>query len=115
MEIDVEAVAGRLRQCAEAKGLSQSDVARMAGMNAANISRYFTASRLPKPGELIDLARFFGVSMEWLLTGERPDAEATKVAEEAVIYGAHRKKWLSEVAEQLELIYDKIKTEIDDP
>lgn len=111
MEIDGSKVAERLRECAHAAGMSQSEVARGAGLNSATVSRYFNGARVPSPGELLDLARLFGVSMEWLLTGESRAAEDLRMKEAGVAYGSKRRQILEQAAEELEAFVRQIRRE----
>lgn len=64
---------------------------------------------MPKSLELLALAKYFGVSMEWILTGEFAKSEENRVSEEAVVYSVSRKRWMSEVLAELEAATDKIK------
>lgn len=58
----------RLKTLMDAHGLNQADVAVHCDISEPSISRYISG-RTPKAHELHRLAQFFGVSMEWLLTG----------------------------------------------
>lgn len=51
----------------EAHDLSQSELARMAGLEQGSISRYIGARQMPGPKALINLANVFGVSLDELM------------------------------------------------
>lgn len=79
----------RLQECASAKGVAQSDIARACGFQSGTLSRYFSGDSVPKAFELLKLARYFGVSMEWLLVGdEARNPDSTRLAEESISYAA---------------------------
>lgn len=70
-----------------AKGVNQSEVAKTLGFQSGTVSRYFQGESVPKAFELLKLARYFGVSMEWLLVGdESRDAAALRVMEQSIPY-----------------------------
>lgn len=107
----------RLQECAERRGVDQSEVAKACGFQSGTISRYFSGKSLPKANELLRLARYFGVSMEWLLVGdEARDPEPLKVEEEAVSYSAPKRlteagmKKILEALEDFQQSLDKFNT-----
>jgi transcriptional regulator with XRE-family HTH domain len=53
-----------------AHGLSQNDVARLAGLNPMTISRYEREKGDPPTSLLVAIAAALRVSVEWLATGE---------------------------------------------
>lgn len=64
-------------------GLSQSSL--MKQLAFENLGKYETNERLPRIDLVIALARFFGISTDWILLGEEPspqteDAEETPAA-----------------------------------
>lgn len=60
---------GRFRDLCENSGMTQKELAQALGLSEGSIVNYKN-SRTPKADELLAIARFFGVSIEWLLTGE---------------------------------------------
>ena len=60
----------RLRTLVADSGLTQQQLAAATGVSQASISGYLNGRRLPGPGELLVLARHFGVSLEYLLGAE---------------------------------------------
>lgn len=63
-------VGERIAQKIEELGITQKDVYDVTGFSKTTMSNYVKGRRLPNTGELYQLAKFFKVSMEWLLTGE---------------------------------------------
>lgn len=61
----------RLKQIRKAKGISQLNLAMHLNTNQNTISRYETGEREPAINELIKIADFFNVSLDYLL--ERTD------------------------------------------
>jgi len=64
-----------LKHLMKERGVSARVLSEATGIPASTISEW-TAGREPKLGKhLIKLARFFGVSLEFLATGEEPEQE----------------------------------------
>ncbi|MBO5106731.1 MAG: helix-turn-helix transcriptional regulator [Clostridia bacterium] len=61
----------RLKQLRKAKGISQLNLAMHLNTNQNTMSRYETGEREPAINELIKIADFFNVSVDYLL--ERTD------------------------------------------
>lgn len=57
----------RLRQLRENQKLSQAELGEALGMNQNTISRYETGMREPSNRDLILIADYFGVSVDYLL------------------------------------------------
>lgn len=74
MEYGAEDFFTRLRVAREEKGLSKSDMARVAGVSPSTYSKYETTvlkNRIhPKYDVLIKIARTVGKSIDWLVSGE---------------------------------------------
>lgn len=62
----------RLRQCLDARGMSQADLARDLGVGVATVSEWFTRGRVPNGDVMLRLPNTLEVSGHWLLTGEGP-------------------------------------------
>ena len=75
------ALGERLREARRARGWYQSEAGRRAGVNENSISRYERGDRLPGLGCLVRLAEVYGVSMDWLLSGEGDLAEDVRNVE----------------------------------
>lgn len=52
------------------KGLSQKDAAGLLGVSAVTLNRYERGGREPKGEMLTQMANLYGVSIDWLLTGD---------------------------------------------
>lgn len=64
-------LAKRLRYARERIGLSQSELARRAGIRPQAV-QFIEGGRVRRPGSLVELARALSVQPEWLLLGEGP-------------------------------------------
>lgn len=62
----------KLRLLRDAKHLTQQQVADRVGVSKATISAYETASKAPSIEVMIKLARFFGVSVDYLVSVDAP-------------------------------------------
>jgi len=69
-EHTLDSLALRLRNLRQARKLTQSDVARAVGVDRSHLSKIETGVDIPGRSALTGLAAFFGVSLDWLLTGE---------------------------------------------
>lgn len=63
----------RLCSLMETSGLKQKEIAQKSGVAAPALINYKNGRNLPSAVELYKLSKFFGCSMEWLLTGEDGD------------------------------------------
>lgn len=106
----------RLKSLLKASGASQIAVAEACDISGASMTRYLS-DRVPKAQELYRLAKYFGVSMEWLLTGEeegngRLEPLVAKVSEQSVKYQA-KKKHASEELRQIRAMLEKIERDLE--
>ncbi|WP_226677280.1 helix-turn-helix domain-containing protein [Mesobacillus jeotgali] len=62
----------RLRIARERKGFSQTEVYRRTNINNKTLSKYEKNDTKPDIETVTDLANFYDVSVEWLLTGQSP-------------------------------------------
>lgn len=60
----------RLKLAREMAGLKQGEAAEALGLDQGSISEWETGKVEPSPGALVKLAALYGVSIDWLLTGE---------------------------------------------
>lgn len=58
------------------KGVSDYQVAKSIGVNQAVFSDWRRGKSAPKTEKLVRIARFFGVSLDYLVTGEGPEMPA---------------------------------------
>ena len=63
----------------EAKGLSQSDLARATGLKQQNISRWEHNTHIPDVLECAILAQFYGISIDYLIGFENEDGSKNPV------------------------------------
>ncbi len=71
--------ASRFETLISRSGFSQKEIAARLGISEGSIVNY-KRDRIPKAEELLTIATYFGVTMEWLLTG---DEDHTSVVQEA--------------------------------
>jgi len=63
----------RFSELLEQSGLTQAEVAAKTGLSRTAFIHYKSGRSLPGGMELYKLAKFFGCTMEWLITGEDGD------------------------------------------
>ena len=78
----------RLREARRARGWTQPEAARRAGLNENSISRYERGDRLPDLTCLMKLVEVYGVGVEWLLSSERGSLEDARVVESVPVLEA---------------------------
>lgn len=66
--IMLETLGERIAHLRKSKKMSQADL--MKALNIHQLSRFENNQREPNIATLISIAQFFGVSLDWLLTGE---------------------------------------------
>ena len=75
----------KLRLLREAKHLTQLQVASKVGVSKATISAYETASKAPSIEVIIRLARFYGVSVDYLVSVDAPKfIDVTRLDDESI-------------------------------
>lgn len=88
LELDFTAFKKNLRDLIESRGIYVKDVAAEINVSTPTMSRYLQGVREPELKYVVRLARYFGVSVDWLLGigGERYDALPTEAREMATLY-----------------------------
>ncbi|BCV25180.1 MAG TPA: helix-turn-helix domain-containing protein [Firmicutes bacterium] len=81
----METIGQRLRALRLRLGLSQYQVATATGITRGNICNYELDKFAPTAETLIRLAAFFGVSIDWLLTGNVSCSLATQEKEQFLL------------------------------
>jgi transcriptional regulator with XRE-family HTH domain len=69
----------RLRIARERKGFSQTEVYRRTNINNKTLSKYEKNDTKPDIETVKDLAIFYDVSVEWLLTGQNPSKKDNEI------------------------------------
>lgn len=64
----------RLAKARKAKGFTQSNVAEKLNVSFQAVSQWETGGTMPETEKLIDLAEFYEVSLDWLLTGKTQES-----------------------------------------
>lgn len=95
----------RFRDLVENSGSSQKDLASALGISEGSIVNY-KRERIPKAEELLAIAAHFGVTIEWLLTGDG----ATKAVSDSVwkLKAEHAEQKLAAVKSSLSTLIKKI-------
>lgn len=79
----------RIRDLMDERDLNQNAVANIAGVSKGAVSQWFSGGFEPKASSLAKLADYFGVSVEYLMTGEggsvRPSP--SKMVPDSVVEG----------------------------
>jgi transcriptional regulator with XRE-family HTH domain len=94
--------ASRFETLINRSGHSQKEIAVRLGISEGSIVNY-KRDRIPKAEELLTIATYFAVTMEWLLTGEEPEDESCVLREAVVPYRVKTKKQQEGEAIALEL------------
>lgn len=74
------------------RGVSQRVIASECDLSPGAVTQY-TQGRTPKAEELLRIAKYFGVTMEWLLTGEAAAEPSSVLREEMPVYGGSVQEW----------------------
>lgn len=69
------------------KRLSQGDLADILNVSRQSVSKWETDSSVPDLDKLVKLSRVFDVTLDQLVTGEEPAAEAAPVAAPVMVSG----------------------------
>lgn len=67
------------------RGLKPSGLARELGISHVAVKNYLEG-RIPEASQLLRMSKFFGVTMEWMLTGEK-EPISIRLAEDTPEYG----------------------------
>ena len=62
-----------IKKLSDEKGTNQSDLARYLGVTRQTTSLYYSGKITPELSTLIKIAEYFEVSLDYLITGERPE------------------------------------------
>lgn len=60
----------RIQQKLDEKGLRQADIARATGKSTAAVAKWLSGQNVPKTDSLVKIAQLFGVTPNWLATGQ---------------------------------------------
>lgn len=64
-------ISERIKELRQARGWTQADLARRLGMTRNGVNSWEQGLSMPSPASLVDLARLFSVSTDYLLGVER--------------------------------------------
>lgn len=65
----------RLHHLRRERGMSQEDLAEVVDVTRQAVQKWESGASKPDMGNLIALSRYFGVTLDWLITGEEPEAD----------------------------------------
>jgi transcriptional regulator with XRE-family HTH domain len=81
----------RLRQCAEARKLNQTQLAKLVGLPSSSMNRYWNGDRMPPADLLFLLADTLAANPKWLIFGEdAPLLRSTIEADDAELLSAFK-------------------------
>lgn len=60
----------RIQQKLDEKNLKQADIARATGKSTAAVAKWLSGQNVPKTDSLVKIAQLFGVTPNWLATGQ---------------------------------------------
>lgn len=92
--VDLKAMGARLREAREAKRMTQAEVARAIGVETPSYWRYESGGQQPGGESVALLCKTLGVTAEWIMFGEAPQAAASRV-EEPFAYEEELQAWLA--------------------
>lgn len=82
-----EDLAARLLQLRRREGISQEELAELAGVSRQAVSKWESAQSVPETEKLLTISEHFNVSMDWLLKGEEPQPEPQAAAPRGAFNG----------------------------
>lgn len=71
----------KIQDCRRKAGMSQETLAALTGVSRQAVSKWETGESVPEVGKVVQLARIFGVTTDWLLLEEESPAEETPCAQ----------------------------------
>lgn len=74
----------KIYYCRKKSGLSQDALAEKLGISRQAISKWETGESVPETGKLVALASALGVTVDWLLSEDEPEAERGREADSGV-------------------------------
>lgn len=88
MDFDFSTFSNNLRLLLESRGMTAQSFAEEVGIRAASISRYLGGKREPVTSNVITIAEYFGVSVDWLLgvNGEKFDVLPQNIQDVVFLY-----------------------------
>jgi transcriptional regulator with XRE-family HTH domain len=72
------AIGGRLRMARVQAGLSQGQVAKMLGLHRPSVTETEAGRRKASPQELVEFARIYDVSIDWLINADSDEIDAKR-------------------------------------
>lgn len=94
-EIDTTTVGGRIQKLREENNMTQAALAEELHLeNKSSISRYESNRSTPTPELFVEMARLFGTTTDYILSGEMPARSSKLMQAEAILQGMKLDKTL---------------------
>lgn len=105
----------RYQKLLDEKGLKNADVSRATGISNMTLSDWKNGKSTPKQDKLMKIADYFGVSLDYLMTGKEPNVGSLYSDENAdlLIYISKNQEILLQMKKYITLDKDKRKS-VDD-
>lgn len=76
----------KIYYCRKKSGLSQDALAEKLGISRQAISKWETGESVPETGKLVALASALGVTVDWLLSEDEPEAESEPAGDDGGVF-----------------------------
>ena len=94
-DIDTTTVGGRIQKLREENNMTQAALAEELHLeNKSSVSRYESNRSTPTPELFVEMARLFGTTTDYILSGEIPARSAKLMQAEAILQGMKLDKTL---------------------
>ena len=83
----------KIYYCRKKSGLSQDALAEKLGISRQAISKWETGESVPETGKLVALASALGVTVDWLLSEDEPEAESEPAGDDGGVFTGARQDY----------------------
>lgn len=83
----------KIYYCRKKSGLSQDALAEKLGISRQAISKWETGESVPETGKLVALASALGVTVDWLLSEDEPEAEREPAGDDGGVFTGARQDY----------------------
>ncbi|WKC16724.1 MULTISPECIES: helix-turn-helix domain-containing protein [Acetobacter] len=108
----MSSIGERLRNLRKQRNMTQVEAAVAIGTSRSNLTKIETGEYLPGREVLMAAAEFYGVSLDWLTSGDKPNSKRSAVAEneqEALLLYAYRALPRDEAEPLLAMLLNRVK------
>ncbi|MBF0363748.1 MAG: helix-turn-helix transcriptional regulator [Oligoflexia bacterium] len=74
----------RIKNLMSERRISAKELSASTGISASTIAQWVNYKKEPKADAILKISKYFGVSMEWLITGEHPEVEILKAVAQSL-------------------------------